>query len=151
MVAVWVVERGRRLLSIVRRNIGRGVTKAEVEALPGDALRVTLRIARPWIFRPGQHIYLYMPSVGMWTSHPFSLAWSEAEQDISMEKGLPMDRNDVLRMQKTTMSLIIRRRTGFTDHLYRKAEKSQDGRFVSTAMVEGWSIRRPILVFKLHN
>lgn len=137
VVAVWIVERGRRLLSIVRRNIGRGVTKAEVEALPGDALRVTLRIARPWTFRPGQHIYLYMPSVGMWTSHPFSLAWSEAEQDVSMEKGLPMDRSDVLRMQKTTMSLIIRRRTGFTDHLYRKAEKSQDGRFVSTAMVEG--------------
>lgn len=137
VIALWIAERGVRLLLIVRRNIGRNVTKAEVEALSGEAMRVTLRISRPWTFRPGQHIYLYMPSIGMWTSHPFSLAWSEDEQDLSSEKGLPMDRHDILSMQKSTMSLIIRRRTGFTDTLWKKAEKAPDGKFITNAIVEG--------------
>lgn len=137
VLAVWVAERLMRVFLIARRNFGRGVTKAEVEALPGDALRVTLRIARPWKFLPGQHIYLYMPSVGLWTSHPFSLAWSEEEQDPSCEKGLPMDRHDVLAMRKSTMSLIIRRRTGFTEQLWKRAENSPEGKFVTNTFVEG--------------
>lgn len=137
VIALWILERTIRLFSIIRRNLGRSSTKAEVEALPGDAMRVTLHIARPWTFQPGQHIYLYMPSVGLWTSHPFSVAWSEAQQDPSLEKGLTMDRQDVLSMQNSTMSLIIRRRTGFTDKLWKKAEKSPEGKFTSKVLVEG--------------
>lgn len=74
---IWIVERGLRLITILRRNVGNGGTQAEVEALPGDAVRVTLRVAKPWKFTPGQHVYMYMPSVGHITSHPFSLAWDE--------------------------------------------------------------------------
>ncbi|GAB7353123.1 hypothetical protein MBLNU459_g3662t1 [Dothideomycetes sp. NU459] len=137
VIVIWVAERAQRLYSIIRNNVGRGGTKAQIEALPGDAIRITLRIARPWTFRPGQHIYLYLPSIGMWTSHPFSLAWSDEEQKPDAEKGLSMDRHDVLSRQKTTMSLIIRRRTGFTEQLWRKAERSPEGMFVSNAIVEG--------------
>lgn len=137
VIAIWAAERGWRLVLVGRRNFARGVTKAEVEALPGDALRVTLNVARPWKFMPGQHVYLYMPSIGLWTSHPFSLAWSEEQQDLTSEKGLPMDRMDVASMQKSSMSLIIRRRTGFTASLWNKAEKSPDGKFVANAFVEG--------------
>jgi len=135
-IIVWVVERLTRVYLIVRNNAGLGGTKAEIEALPGEAIRVTLRIARPWKFQPGQHIYLYIPSVGWWTSHPFSLAWSEEQQDLQSEK-LPMDRQDVLAMHKSSMSLIIRRRTGFTDKLWIKAENSPKGCFTTTAIVEG--------------
>lgn len=134
---IWLGERVMRVVSIVRNNAGAGGTKVVVEALPGDAIRVTIRVARPWKFKPGQHIYLYLPSVGWWTSHPFSLAWSDEAQDVYSEKGLPTDQRDVLSMKKTTMSLIIRRRTGFTDKLWQKAEKSETGRFVSTAIIEG--------------
>ena len=35
------------------------------------------------------------------------------------------------------MSLIIRRRTGFTDKLFRKAEKAPEGKFVTPCLVEG--------------
>lgn len=125
---------------LLMRNIGNGGTKAEVEPLPGDALRITVRMARPWKFRPGQHAYLYMPSVGFWTNHPFSLAWSEEEEDINLvtdEKGLPMNRQDILEMRKTTMSFIVRRRTGFTHQLYKKADLAADGKFITTAFVEG--------------
>ncbi|KAF1958340.1 ferric reductase [Byssothecium circinans] len=142
VVALWAMERGIRFARIAYRNFGSGGSKAEVEVLPGDALRVTVRMARPWTFRPGQHAYLYMPSIGLWSNHPFSLAWSD-EEDVNMstitsdEKGLPMNRQDILEHYKTTMSFIIRRRTGFTETLYKKADLSAAGRFTTTALVEG--------------
>ncbi|KAK6431979.1 hypothetical protein LTR95_011853 [Oleoguttula sp. CCFEE 5521] len=136
-VSFWIIERIVRIISLIRRNVGNGGTKAEVEALPGDAVRVTLRIAKPWKFRPGQHIYMYMPSVGLWTSHPFSLAWSSEDDDPHNEKGLPMSRQDIFAAKQTTMSLIIRRRTGFTDTMFKKAELSPAGKFTTTTFVEG--------------
>ncbi|CAK4031494.1 related to ferric-chelate reductase [Lecanosticta acicola] len=137
-IVCWVFERATRLWLIVRKNFGRrGCTKAEIEALPGDAVRVTLRTARPWKFRPGQHVYLYIPHIGMWTSHPFSLAWSEDGKDLANEKTLPMSRQDITAAKATSMSLIIRRRTGFTDALYRKAEQCTAGPLITTAYVEG--------------
>lgn len=136
-VICWGVERVYRIFLIIRTNIGQGVTHAEVEALPGEALKITLRMARPWKFRPGQHVYLYMPSVGLWTSHPFSVAWSEeANRDID-EKGLTLGSKDVLAKKATTMSLIARARTGFTGQMWSKAERSKDNKFVTTAFVEG--------------
>lgn len=134
----WIFERLARVYLIVRNNFGkRGVTKAEIEALPGDALRVTLRTSRRWKFHPGQHIYLYIPSIGMWTSHPFSLAWSEESADLACEKSLPMARQDIFAARTKSTSLIIRRRTGFTDTLYKKAEQSKGGPLITNAYVEG--------------
>lgn len=77
-----------------------------------------------------------MPSIGLWTSHPFSVAWSEEAEDLSDEK-LAMNRQDVLEMQKTNMSFIIRARTGFTNRLYKKAEAAPDGRFSTKCFAEG--------------
>jgi hypothetical protein len=144
VLALWVMERSIRFIRLVLRNVGNGGTQADVEVLPGDALRVTVRMARPWSFRPGQHAYLYMPTIGLWTNHPFSVAWSEEEDNsssitssVSDEKGLPMNRQDILEHSKTSMSFIIRRRTGFTDKLFRKADLSSAGRFSTSAFVEG--------------
>jgi hypothetical protein len=144
VIALWVMERSIRFVRILVRNVGKGGTSADVEVLPGDALRVTVRMARPWAFRPGQHAYLYLPSVGLWTNHPFSVAWSEEEDSglsitssESDEKGLPLNRQDILEQSKTSMSFIIRRRTGFTDKLFKKADLSAAGRFSTSAFVEG--------------
>ncbi|KAH8708564.1 ferric reductase [Phaeosphaeriaceae sp. PMI808] len=143
VLSLWVMERSLRFYRLITLNVGSGGTKADVEVLPGDALRVTVRMARPWSFRPGQHAYLYMPSIGLWTNHPFSVAWSEEEQDLASssgiadEKGLPMSRQDILEQNKTSMSFIIRRRTGFTDKLFQKADLSAAGRFSTSAFVEG--------------
>lgn len=119
------------------RNVGSGGTKAEVEVMPGDAVRVTIRMARPWKFRPGQHAYVYMPAIGLWTSHPFSLAWSEEEETLSEEKGIALNRQDILEMRKTSVSMICRRRTGFTERLFKKADLSAAGKFVTPAIIEG--------------
>ena len=136
-LAIWLVERTFRVYLIIRNNFGNGVTKAEIEALPGDAVRITLRVARPWKYHPGQHVYMYMPSVGLWTSHPFTLAWSEEADGVTGEKVLPVAERDVFTSKTVNMSLLVRRRTGFTDKLYRKAEQAPGGKFISKALVEG--------------
>jgi predicted ferric reductase len=138
-IILWALERATRLLSIIYRNLGSGSTTATVEAMPGECMRITLRMARPWTFRPGQHIYLYIPAVGWWTSHPFSVGWSEAENVITDEKSpLPMSKQDLLGApQKETVSLLVRRRTGFTDKLFQRASNAIGFRVTLRAFAEG--------------
>lgn len=121
---------------MVYRNAGRGGTRAIIEPMAGDAIRITLKMARPWTFQAGQHMFLTLPSVGLWTSHPFSVAWSDTEEILNSEKGLVVNRQDILAHKKTTMSVIVRRRDGFTNHLYKRAENNQ-GRLNLAAIVEG--------------
>jgi predicted ferric reductase len=140
VVAIWAAERFMRFARLVVNNVGNGGSSADVEVLPGDALRITVKMARPWSFRPGQHAYLYMPSIGLWTNHPFSIAWSEEEEDPHHidEKGLPMNSTDLaLQKSKTSMSFIVRRRTGFTDKLFQKANLSATGAISTTCFAEG--------------
>ena len=142
-IIAWSIERGLRLCRLLYANLGRQMTTATVEALPGDACRVTVRMARPWKMRPGQHLYLYIPSVGLWTGHPFSVTWSDHEHgphhrrmSFDGEK-LPMSQQDVVQPADNTMSLIVRRRTGFTNKLYRKAISSPNQVFTARAIAEG--------------
>ncbi|CZS95777.1 hypothetical protein WAI453_001608 [Rhynchosporium graminicola] len=134
VVGIWAAERGMRLIKLVWRN-GTG-SKALVEALPGNAVRVTVDMPRPWTFKAGQHAYLYMPSIGLFTSHPFSVAWSEEAENLEGEK-LAMNRQDILAMRKTSMSYVIRERTGFTKSLFKKAEGSPEGKFYTKCFTEG--------------
>ncbi|KAK4234797.1 ferric reductase like transmembrane component-domain-containing protein [Achaetomium macrosporum] len=136
VVVLWVFDRAARLLRIGYRNLGAGGTKTLVEALPGGACRVTVTMARPWKFKPGQHAYLYMPTIGFWQSHPFTVAWSDEADQLDDEK-LPVGRQDVLAMRKTTVSFIIRGRTGFTGALYSRAAAHPDGKMVTRCLVEG--------------
>lgn len=134
---LWGIDRFLRLYRLVKVNVGRKITTAHVEALPGDAVRVTIRMTRPWKFRPGQHLYLYMPKVGLWTSHPFTISWSDDKQRVAFDdEKLSLHRQDIYQSDKT-MSLIIRRRTGFTDKLFKKAFESPDKSFTTTAFAEG--------------
>ncbi|KAF6222704.1 hypothetical protein HO133_000751 [Letharia lupina] len=146
VISTWVIERLIRLSSLIYRNVGRGGTNADVEILPGDAMRITLRPARPWTFKPGQHVFLTIPSVGLWTSHPFSVAWSDAPprplRPGDLEKGIRTSQptaqtTDTLALPPTSVSLIIRRRAGFTDRLHRKALDGPHRRVSLPALVEG--------------
>ena len=136
-VILWALERAARVFMILYRNIGRSSTTALVEALPGDALRITLNMARPWSFQPGQHLYLYIPAIGWWSSHPFSVGWSQQEEIATDEKGIPMTRQEVFGSEKTTLSLLIRRRTGFTDKLFQRAVNAAESRITLRAFAEG--------------
>lgn len=136
-IVVWVIERSMRIFRLVYRNIGSGGTKALVEALPGNAVRITVALARPWTFAPGQHAYLYMPSIGLWTSHPFSVAWSQEAENPHARSGLASNTQDVLALRKTSISFVIRARTGFTNTLLRKTEVAPEGRMYTKCFVEG--------------
>lgn len=79
-------------------------------------------------------------SVGFWTNHPFSVAWSEAASPhrIDSERCNPPDvTTDSLSAPQTNLFLIIRRRSGFTDSLYRKVLENLNGRLSLPAFVEG--------------
>ncbi len=136
IVMIWVVDRVLRFIRLAYTNLGRGGTKTLVEALPGNACRVTVTMARPWTFKPGQHAYLYLPGVSLLQSHPFSVAWSEEAEVLDSEK-LARNRQEVLSMRKTSMSFVIRGRTGMTASLYKKASESHDGKLLTRCFVEG--------------
>ncbi|KAL3470833.1 ferric reductase NAD binding domain-containing protein [Aspergillus californicus] len=137
-VILWALERFARLVIILYRNVGGKATTAVVEALPGDAMRITLKLSRPWAFEPGQHMYLYIPAIGWWMSHPFSIGWSDTEDVLGDgEKSLPMNQRDLHGPQKSTISLLVRRRTGFTDKLFQRAVSAVDCRISLTAFAEG--------------
>jgi NAD(P)H-flavin reductase len=127
-----------RLVRLIYRNIGKPLTTAEVEIKSDIAMRVKIRLARPWTFTPGQHAYMYMPMVGLWTAHPFSVAWAdedEVESPISEKGVLPRNIDDIT-SRKQNIYFLIRRMKGFTDHLYKKAQK-KGGKFTTTAFLEG--------------
>ena len=144
VISIWVIERLIRLSSLIYRNVGRGGTNtnADVKVLPGDAMRVTLRLARPWTFKPGQHVFLNIPSVRIWSSHPFSIAWSDVlPQHLrprDLEKGIRTSQptTDTLPQRPTSISLIIRRRAGFTSHLHQKALDTPNHRISLPALIE---------------
>ncbi|SMQ54505.1 unnamed protein product [Zymoseptoria tritici ST99CH_3D7] len=92
-LAFWAAEVVWRIGRILYHNASRkrGLTKVTVEWLPNDACRVTFELSRPWKWRPGCHVHAYIPTLALWSSHPFSIAWAEnrsqgAPMEIEMEK-----------------------------------------------------------------
>ena len=132
-IAIWILENVVRWIRIGYRNFGNGGTQAMIEALPGNATRVTIDLARPWTFSPSTHAYLYMPSIGGTTNHPFSVAWSE-DKEADEERGA---KDDVLAAKKTRLSFVVRSRTGFTFDLLKKAESFPGGKGMVKMYVEG--------------
>lgn len=137
VIGVWSFERFSRVFTVMYRNVGAGGTRTLVEALPGGATRLTVDLARPWTFRPGQHAYIYMPSLSLMCSHPFSVAWSEEADQLMNDKGVVLDRQDILELRKTSISFVIRARTGFTAKLHKKAKESPSGYLNVKCFVEG--------------
>lgn len=147
MISIWVLERIARSIRIVYRNVScRGITKVIVEAMPGslEACRVTFEVQRPWKYRPGCHVYVYLPSVSLWMSHPFSIAWCDTRPTpyLSLEdEKLPQTKSDLdlpsLTRTTTSISLVICKRTGMTAKLYDKAKSSPTGIITLTGAVEG--------------
>jgi predicted ferric reductase len=97
-------------------------TTMNVEALPDDATRVSIHVPRMWEVTPGSHVHVYIPRLCPWTSHPFSVAWSELNDTTTLTD---KTRFDVTSTDSgttcATLSCIIRARTGMTRALYTTA------------------------------
>ena len=144
-----------------------GTTKVTVEALPGEACRVTFHLAKPWIGRAGSHVHVYLPAIGWLSSHPFSVAWVETNsrhasiEDVEKQASAsdtPQRRDSIYKLPVfdstvvagepgfnevsksaavSSVSLIMRARTGMTRHLYNKAAASPNGTIAIRGALEG--------------
>lgn len=131
-----------RACRIIYYNISwtRGTwTRITAEALPEEATRITISTPRSWICRPGSHTYIYLPGVAPWSSHPFSIAWCTLEDGTAMDSGkLPANLNDSVTKQcPSTVSCIVRSRTGMTRSLYTRASRADTGSFELWGLIEG--------------
>ncbi|KPM46187.1 hypothetical protein AK830_g296 [Neonectria ditissima] len=134
--ALWAADRAARVLRMLWYSVGGSGSRTVIEALPGNAVRLTTTLSRPWSARPGQHAYLYLPSLSLWQSHPFSVAWVDGVEDPTTER-LASTRQDLMGPQQMRVSYIIRARTGFTDKLFKKALAAPGGRLETTCYSEG--------------
>ncbi len=149
VIGIWASERVLRLVRVGYYNISRrGVTHAQVQALDGGACRVTFHIQRPFAETPGHHIYAYIPSVSLWMSHPFSVAWlnnsrtsfeilpnsfpsTSSLEDLEVSLKYPAGNTSY------SVSCIMAARTGMTKKLFAKASSSPNGLYTCLAFIEG--------------
>jgi predicted ferric reductase len=113
-----------------------------VEAMPGEAVRLTIDMVRDWHPRPGCHVHMWMPRMAGWSSHPFSVAWSPSLTADSKEMTLPILEGDALMapgapQKSRQISLICRARTGLTRKMYERACKMPNEQFTAWGFVEG--------------
>uniref|UniRef100_A0A093VE74 ferric-chelate reductase (NADPH) n=1 Tax=Talaromyces marneffei PM1 TaxID=1077442 RepID=A0A093VE74_TALMA len=123
-IITWAMDRLLRLAIVAWRNCGKSLTSATIQLLPGDVARVDVTVIRPWKFEAGQYMYLYIPSLGLWTSHPFSAAWESADKPHGSFSAMDSERSsnsssrsilsDTARDTQRTVSFLIRKRDGFT-------------------------------------
>ncbi|EHY54484.1 hypothetical protein HRR83_004395 [Exophiala dermatitidis] len=152
-VAIWAAGRVLRLGTLLYRSIGRGFCTASVEPLPGGTVKITITTPRPWVYRPGQSLYLTLPALGLWTAHPFSVAWSGYERERER-----LTRSDSTRSEynekkpivvragtlpevevsgQHTVSLIVKKHTGLTQKLWHHARNAETGGSSLSAFIEG--------------
>jgi hypothetical protein len=129
-------------MQLLWRNAGKGGTQASIEYLTGGTLRVTLHMVRPFTVEASRHIWLYIPSVGYWMSHPFAIAWDNTTFDSVVNQPrarvapkVELDHNGE-KVAPQTVTLLIRCRRGFTAKLCRKV-LAASGKLLVNAWVEG--------------
>jgi predicted ferric reductase len=116
----------------------RTITRTTIEALPGEACRLSFNITRPWTAKPGAHVHIYLPAISFLCSHPFSVAWFESQPVASSDEKLPSNSTDLdARSPNSTISLIVRARTGMTRSLYRKASLQPNSTLTTWGAIEG--------------
>ncbi|KFY92686.1 hypothetical protein V500_04068, partial [Pseudogymnoascus sp. VKM F-4518 (FW-2643)] len=79
------------------------------EAYPTQVLQVDITVPRPWRVWAGQHVFLSIPGLGIFTGlrgHPFVIAWWDRDRS-----GL-------------TISILVTSKNGFTRELSRNANKT---------------------------
>ncbi|KAL4970516.1 ferric reductase family protein [Aspergillus stella-maris] len=159
----WVLERSARLFRLIYLNFSlkRGSTSLVVEALPGEACKVTFHLPKRVHVPPGSHVYAYIPSISFWMSHPFSVAWVDPASSVTssdyadshspsykkhskdpslLEKqlpDLPPSYSSHRLTQQTSVSLIVAARKGMTRKLYNKALASPKATLYTTGFIEG--------------
>ncbi|KAL4787432.1 ferric reductase like transmembrane component-domain-containing protein [Aspergillus varians] len=157
----WLLDRIARITRLIYLNFSlkRGSTSLVVEALPGEACKVTFHLPKSVHVPAGSHVYAYIPSLSLWMSHPFSVAWVDPGSSVTtpnytdkdqpsspqkysmtpsrLEKQLPDLLPSKSHNQPTSVSLIVAARKGMTRKLYNKALASPNATLLTTGFIEG--------------
>lgn len=143
-ITFLILEPSIRALRILYYNSSwrqRTWTKILVEALPGEATRVTFHLPRSWNANPGSHIHIYLPRLALWSSHPFSVAWASDPGQMALDWGTekrPFSIEDLeVKEGPSTVSCVIRARTGMTRALYNRASRVKNKDLQLWGAVEG--------------
>jgi hypothetical protein len=150
IAVIWALERTARFARLLYLNVSlrNGATRAVVEALPGEACRVTFHLPKRVPVDPGSHVYVYLPSISLWMSHPFSVAWAEPSgitaptdhprSPSTLEKQPVLDLDPYLAPSpRSQITLLITARQGMTRTLYNRALHSAGGTLHTPAYLEG--------------
>jgi hypothetical protein len=149
---LWFFEYVCRIYRIIRYNVNRNQwsSKVVITALPGEACRVTFYLANHWKPRAGTHMHAYLPALAPFQSHPFSVAWAQVTElppsPRYNAKGeeLPISSKDLAEdldyvpARRTSVSLIVRARTGFTRDLYNRAYNAPNKTIITWGWAEGF-------------
>lgn len=113
-------------------------------------MRVTVQLARPWKFVPGQHAYIYMPSVSLISSHPFSVAWCGPPDEMVLQESTgnsasgekaPAVTTKASESQtgQPTLCFVTRIREGFTRSLSKRVRNQTEAgsKYITTCFLEG--------------
>ncbi|KAF5873267.1 putative ferric reductase protein [Botrytis fragariae] len=119
---LWVADRVFRMARLIWCNYStKGWTTASIEAMPGDACRVTMHLPKKLDVKPGSHAYLRFAKLNFWESHPFSIAWVAHRPKFSPE--LPLNEKRMVSEEQTTdISFVIHAQTGLTRRLFDAAK-----------------------------
>jgi predicted ferric reductase len=151
IISLWAADRLGRMARLLYYNYSsRGWTSATVEALPGNATRVTMHLPKYVDIKPGTHAYLRFSSLKVWESHPFSIAWvehntlaspSETEKRPSsseIEDGVLSAPKRIDYANTTTdVSFVIHSHTGVTKLLYDRVGTNPTRGITLRAALEG--------------
>ncbi|KAJ5975984.1 FAD-binding 8 [Penicillium waksmanii] len=162
IAVIWLLERSIRLFRLVHLNFSprHGSTNMTVQALPGEACRVTFHLPKQVDIKPGCHVFAYIPSISWWMSHPFSIAWTENSNKSSPSTAMTQHITDLkssspltpssLEKQSfdldaylepahnpTQVSLIIGAQKGMTRRLYNLANTSPLKTLTIPGYIEG--------------
>lgn len=162
---IWLLERSTRLIRLAYLNLStkHGCTQMTVQALPGEACRVTFHLPKSVRITPGCHVFAYIPCVSWWMSHPFSIAWAEASSpnphspryhDAKSAESTPspsalekqshdLDTYFEPTHRPTEVSLIVSARQGMTRRLYNLARSKPDQILRAPGFIEGPYGSRP--------
>lgn len=113
---------------------------AFAQVLPGKTLRLTLRTPNRMSWQPGQWVYLNIPGISGWQSHPFTIASAHDAHMPNVSRGRKQGGSADLEAgvvkvkgEERTMVLLIRARKGFTLKLWEHVKKHRHRQVTAAA------------------
>ncbi|KAF2102904.1 hypothetical protein NA57DRAFT_33502 [Rhizodiscina lignyota] len=102
-----------------------------LRSLGGNMVRMDVLVPRNWTWRPGQHVFLRFPSIGIMENHPFTISSIPSMEATDRITEKPVSTRDDVNV----LSFLVRPQLGFTKRLLKKVMSTPD--MQASAVVDG--------------